>query len=160
MEAAVSTVIVGLLVVAALGTVGATRRSVQQMGDYKRGALLAQQLMAEILQQSYEDPTEPVVLGLELSEVGLTRLAFDDVDDYHNWSASPPQNKDGTVIPDLTGWRHSVVVERVSPTNLSQTAISESGVKRITVTVSVNDVEVASLVALRTAAWQGPLSNR
>ncbi|MHC4628438.1 MAG: type II secretion system protein [Planctomycetota bacterium] len=154
-EATVSVFIVGVMVVAALSTVGATRLGEYKLGERCRALPLAQDLLAEILQQCYEDPNGSPFFGTEPGEGAASRIDFDDVDDYHNWSASPLQNKDGTDMSDLSGWRRSVQVIWVDPTNLSQTTGSDQGVKRITVTVKHDDVPAASLSAFRTSAWPG-----
>lgn len=155
-EATISVVIVGVMVVAALNTVGATR-----LGEYKiaasgRGLLLAQDLMAEIRQKSYEDPNAPILFGPESGEGTTNRTDFDDVDDFHNWSASPPEDTDGTDMTGLTGWARQVQVVWMNPSDLSQTVGSDQGVKRMTVTVTHNDVPMASMTAFRTSVWPGP----
>ena len=95
------------------------------------------------------------MFGTESGEGTSNRADFDDVDDYHDWSQSPPQRRDGTVIPDLNGWGRSVAVQWVNPTNLSQTLGSDQGAKRMTVTVTHNGRPVASVFAFRTSAWPG-----
>ena len=112
--------------------------------------MLAQALMAEILQQPYEDSEEPVAWGLEPGEGAATRQAFDDVDDYRHWSESSPQYKDGTTVPGMEGWSRTVRVMRVDPSDLGQILLMETGVKRITVTVEHNSVAVAEMTALKT----------
>jgi hypothetical protein len=154
-EAAISTFIVGVMVVAALSTVGATRLGEYKVAESCRGLPLGQDLLAEILQQSYEDPNGSAVFGVESGEGTANRTDFDDVDDYHNWSASPPENQDGTDMNDLSGWERSVQVSWLDPTDLSRTVGSDQGVKRITVTVTHNDMPVASVSAFRTSAWPG-----
>ena len=155
-EAVISVFIVSVMFVAALSMVGATRLGEYKVAESARGRPLAQDLLAEILQQPYEDANDPVVFGTESGEGTGDRSDFDDVDDYHNWSASPPQNQDGTDMNDLSGWERSVQVSWVDPRDLSQTAGTDQGVKRITVTVTHNDVPVASVSAFRTSAWPGP----
>lgn len=152
-EATISIFIVGVMVVAALSTVGATRLGEYKIAERCQGLPLAQDLLAEILQQSYEDPNGSAVFGIESGEGTGNRTDFDDVDDYHNWSASTPQNQDGTDMSDLSGWERSVQVNWVNPTNLSQTVGSDQDTKRITVTVTHNDVPVASVSAFRTSVW-------
>ncbi len=151
-EVTISVVIVGGMTVAALNTVGAAKLGSQKITSRNSGTLLAQQLMAEILTQSYAEPVEAPVFGRESSESGSLRTDYDDVDDYDTWSASPPQYKDGTVIPDLDGWARKVTVAWVNAADLSLTSGSETNVKRITVTVTHNGMEVASLTAVRTLA--------
>jgi len=156
-EAALSVVLVGGLVVVALDTVGASTVAQNTLAERGRGQLLASALMSEILQQSYADPNQSPLFGLETLEIASTRIGFDDVDDYDGWSALPPQNKDGTVIPGLTQWRHSVEVVCIDPANLSVTRLTETGVKRITVTVTHDDAVMATLVATRTGTAQEPI---
>jgi Tfp pilus assembly protein PilV len=155
-EAVISIFIVSVMFVAALSMVGATRLGEYKVAESTRGLPLAQDLMAEILQQPYEDPNDPVQFGTESGEGTVDRSDFDDVDDYHNWSASPPQNQDGTDMNDLSGWERSVQVSWVDPTDLSQTMSSDQGVKRIAVTVTHDDVPVASVSAYRTSVWPEP----
>ena len=151
-EAAISTVIVGGLLVAALNTVAQSARGLQRTGDRARGTMLAQQLMAEILLQDYEEPVDTPEFGRETSESGGERADYDDVDDYDSWSSSPPEYKDGTEIPDTEGWRRTVSVQRVTSGNLLTPSGTETGIKTIAVRVSYNAVPVAELVSVRTGA--------
>lgn len=155
-ETLISVVVVAVMIPAVLSTVVAAKSGQAQTVHRKVGRLLAESLMTEILIQAYEDPDEPV-FGPETGESGLSRVAFDDVDDYDQWSASPPQTKDGTEIPERTKWRRSVEVAFVQINDLQQTSAGETGVKRITVRVTHKNgddvpIEVASLTAIRTAA--------
>jgi type II secretory pathway pseudopilin PulG len=149
-EAVISTIIVAAMLVAALNTVGASRLTQHKASVANRGRLLAESLMAEILRRDYQDPYKPVVFGPEADESTTTRADFDDVDDYHNWSSSPPIAEDGTALANATGWRRSVTVEWVVPKEPSQAAASESYAKRVTVTATYSNVRQAILVAVRT----------
>lgn len=154
-EVMMSVIVVGMMFVAALNTVGSTRIGEYKISERNRGQVLAQGLMAEVLQQAYEDPSGPVAFGTESGEGTSNRTDFDDVDDYLDWSQSPPQRRDGTALPDLDGWGRSVAVVWVNPADLSQVVGSDQGLKRITVTVTHNGVPVASLLAWRSSAWPG-----
>ncbi len=116
------------------------------------GLALAQELMSEIIIAEYIEPDEASVFGPEASETGGNRSLFDDVDDYHNWDASPPQDTDGTVIPDRAGWRRTVTVEYLDASDLTMTVGGDQGVKRITVTVTRSGNTVAQLIGIRTDA--------
>ncbi len=152
-ETAMCVLLVGGVLVVALNTVGDATVGRQKMGDHGRGQLLAQDLMTEILQKAYEEPDETPAFGPEASEGTVSRTDFDDVDDYDAWDASPPQEKDGTPMTSLTGWRRSVTVDFVYPSNLNtKTGSTDEGIKRITVDVTFNGVPMASVVAIRTAA--------
>ena len=56
------------------------------------------------------------------------------------------------MIPDLAGWDRQVSVAWVNAGDLLSTSGSETKVKRITVTVTYNGVQAASLTAVRTLA--------
>ena len=151
-EVVISTVIVAVMLVAALNTVGASRLGAERNADRSRGALLAELLMAEIMLQAYEDSAfPPGNFGTRASEAATgNRSLYDDVDDYDGWSASPPQDKDGAVLPDLDGWRRYAEVRWVNPSNLGIRSLSDTRIKEITVTVENDGLTVASLTAVRT----------
>jgi MSHA pilin protein MshD len=155
-EAVVSIAIVGVMLVAALNTVGASQTTRKTMGDRSRGMLLAEDLMSEILQQHYEDPDYALgSFGLAAAEVGDgSRALWEDVDDYDGWSASPPQAKDGTELTGFDGWTRAVSVSWVTRADPAVVSASDTGVKVVVVTVSCDGQEVATLTALRTRAWQ------
>ena len=154
-EVSMSIMIVGVMLVAALNTVGAARVGLQRVGDRSRGTMLAQQLMAEILAQEYEhDPDNPGSFGLDSGEVGDgSRALWEDVDDYNGWSASPPEDKNGNPLAGFDNWGRSVTVAWVNPNNPSAAVMSDTRVKSITVNVTHNGVPVANSVSLRSAAW-------
>ncbi len=149
-ETVVSVGIVGVMYVAALHTVGSARITEAITADNRRGHELAQQLLAEITPLPYWDPVGGgAILGPGGPEVTGNRSLFNDVDDYHKWSASPPQRKDGGIIAGFDGWTRSVMVEWVDPRNLKSVRSSETNLKRITITVSRGKKVVATMVTLR-----------
>lgn len=151
-EVLVSIMIVGVMLTAALDTLGAAKLGQSKTSYRKVAHLLAHDLMAEVLRQDYEEQDEVAAFGRELTEKAGSRADFDDVDDYSGWSASPPQNKDGTEVTNRTGWTRSVDVGYADSNDLKQISLLDSGIKHITVTVIHNDVELARLVAIRTGA--------
>jgi hypothetical protein len=148
-EAVLSALVIGVMLVAVLNTVAAARTAQVWNTDRVRAAHLAGILMAEIVDEAYADPTEVQLFGPEASELLATRSAFDDVDDFNGWSKSPPENADGSSMAGYTGWTRSVVVVWVTPANPAQTSLTETGLKRITVTVARRGVKIAELTALR-----------
>ena len=158
-EVVISTVIVSVMLASALQAVGAARVGWTKLNDRSVGMLLAQDLMAEILQQAYADPAygpgSSIGPGADEAATG-NRSLYNDVDDYHGWQASPPQYKDGTPIAWATGYQRAVTVVWVNPANPVFAAGSPSGAKRITVIVRRNGLDVATLVAIRTTAWVSP----
>ena len=152
METTLASLLVAVMLVAALNTVGAARRSQWQTALRYRGQLLAAELMAEILGHAYIDPGEDARFGCESGEEGSGRLSYDDVDDYNGWSCQPPTDPNGAPIADGDGWWRTASVVWVDPLDVNTVEAAESGAKRITVTVLHNDVPMASLAAVRTVA--------
>jgi prepilin-type N-terminal cleavage/methylation domain-containing protein len=149
-EVVASTMIVSLMAVAALNALAAATKSANSIGNRAIAAGLADELMSEIMMQSYSDPDGSPVFGHESGESTSVRSAFDDIDDYDGWIASPPQYRDGTVIPDRTNWRQRVPVTYVSPTDLVTTSATDQGVKRIRVQIEYQNVVLADQAAIRT----------
>lgn len=146
--------LVGVLLIAALNTVGARLRHQGRLSDRERAVLLGQQLLAEILENDYRDPDETPVFGSEGSESVGSRALFDDVDDYHDWDASPPESRGGTALADGSGWRRTVVVDYVMENNLLATSAADEGFKRITVEVYRNGDRLAATSTVRSSAWE------
>jgi type II secretory pathway pseudopilin PulG len=156
-ETVVALLIASVMLVAALNSVGAARATAYKVEERNRGLGLAQALMAEVLQQAYADPAYgPGSMGVGADEVTGNRSLFDDVDDYDGWQASPPQRKDGSVITSATGYEEVVHVTWVNPGIMFQQSASETGVKRIEVSINHQNRTVATLVAYRTQAWTDP----
>jgi hypothetical protein len=155
-EVTIAMLVVALMLTAAVRSVGVARVTEYRMSLQFRGKLLAQSLMAEIVQKAYQDPTAATagMLGPDLVNLETSRATFNDVDDYTGWSESPPKNVDGTrIAEDLAAWGRSVKVEWVDPANLTGPASAgETGAKRITVTVSCNGSVVTAITAIRTNA--------
>jgi len=150
-EAVISTIIVSVMLVAALSTAGASRLIQYKVSLSNHGRLLAEQLLAEVVQHDYQDANESIVFGPEADESAATRADFDDVDDYNGWSAGPPVAKEGAELANVTGWQRTVTVQWVDPLDTTQVEASETGAKRITVTASHNNMPQATLVCIRTA---------
>jgi hypothetical protein len=144
-EVAMSALIVGLLMAVALNTAGASARSQIDNVDRARGMLFASALLAEILAQPFEDSVSPV-FGRESGEGSGDRSDWDDVDDYHNWTSSPPENKQGATLSNATGLTISSAVSLANPSDLR--AGASGGVaelKWVTVTVSRGGKTIATV---------------
>jgi type II secretory pathway pseudopilin PulG len=149
-EAAVSVVIVAVLLVAALRTLGASARARGVQAAQCQGPALARLLMAEIRQARYADDVVPNgPLGPENGEVNVKdRTLFDDVDDYNGFSEESPRARDGSPLPGLSDWHRDVTVAWVRPDQPDVVVNTDTGLKRITVTVTGAGAP-AKLVALR-----------
>jgi len=149
-EVVMATLLVGLLLVAAMNTLGAATRGQLTNGERGRASLLAGDLMAEILTQAYRDPEGGVGIGPDTGEGTTTRADFDDVDDYDGWTRSPPEDANGAALVSGSGLTRSVTVDCVSATNLTQVVSFNAGAKRIIVTVQGGGATLATLTAVVT----------
>jgi prepilin-type N-terminal cleavage/methylation domain-containing protein len=154
-EISISTVIISMLMIAALSTVGAAARRGVNTANLVRGKLLASDLMNEILRQCYQDPNVTPVFGPEPGETTqpATRAKFNDVDDYVGWTESPPADKNGVPYAGFNGWTRSVNVQWANPTTLAPSAASNTGLKLVTVTASQGGKNVVTTVGYRSVAW-------
>jgi len=170
-ESAVSIVIVAVMVVAALNTLAGAVQARQVRMQQGRARTLALDLLGEVVANYYEEPativdqtmvladastidipqTDPdatPVFGPEPGEADGTRRNFDDVDDYHAWTSSPPETKDGTPLDGYVGWSRSVRVWYANLATLTPT-VPNTGLKLIQVTVMSPDEAITSVMALR-----------
>lgn len=150
LEVTLSTVLIGVLLVGSMTTTGALirRNGMRAQADVKTS--LAHDLLAEMTQTFFMDPqATSATLGTEDNESTFSRAQFDDIDDYHDWSATPPQSKDGTVISGRDGYTRSVDVRYVSLLDPAVASPIASTLKRITITVTGPDGEIATVTSLR-----------
>lgn len=156
-EVVISTLLISTMVIAAIDAVGSSCTGLQTLGNRSVATLLAQDLLNEILDQYYADPAlGPTSFGLGADESTGDRSLFEDVDDYDNWQASPPQRKDGTEIDWATGYQRRVKVAWTALDNPGVAVQTPTGVKSIMVEVLYNGVPLVELHALRTEAFDPP----
>ncbi len=150
-ETVVSTLLIGLVLVSTLQIVGPIIRSGSVAADRVVAANLANELSEEIATKLF---TSPILDDLESMGpgVGETRATYDDIDDFDGLSNSPPQISDATAMPGLTGWTRKAKVVHVTISDPSVESGSYTGLKRVTVAVEKNGVELASVVSLHAHA--------
>lgn len=154
-ETVLSLLILGGAFVAALNTIASARGAQGIVTQRQFGLTLAEDLMAEILSKPFYH--EGASVGPEVDEMAaFNRSLFDDMDDFHSWSSSPPVHPDGEKIAGAEGYSRQVEVTYVQLSNPSATSHSDQGVMRITVTVKYGRKVVATLTSFRTDAWQSP----
>lgn len=158
MEVTLSVVLVGGVLVAALSTVASAKSARALMTQREIGGALCESMLGEVLAQSYEDPAEAKgSFGRSAGEVGDgSRALFDDVDDYDGWSASPPQEKDGSPISWAGSYTRDVSVQTVRAADLADTAPDGVSLKRVTVTVSLGAKPVYTMQAYVSPLWPDP----
>ena len=148
-EAAVATVIVGILLVAAMTTVDASLRMGNATAERSHASAYGALLMSEIQRARYEEPVDSVGFGVEAPETAATREAWDDVDDYDGFEQFSPTDVNGAEVEGAKNWRWRAAVARVDPADPARVVSVETGLKRITVTVVDPDGAATTCVALR-----------
>jgi len=149
-EAAMSVMIVSVVLVAALQTLGGAARARAVQAAQCQAPALARLLMAEIRQARYSDDLTPdAPLGPDTNEInGKDRTLYDDVDDYNGLVETALRARDGSNLSGSGNWQRQVSVEWVQPDNPARVIAQDLGLKRITVTVTGPGPTVR-LVALR-----------
>jgi len=136
-EVILTILVVGVGLVASMRALPVILRVSQATSEHMMAQRLATDLLAEIAMLPYENPDGDVRFGREPGESAINRADFDDIDDYDNWTASPPQKKDGQPEADCTGYTRSVLVQSVKIDDFNDfEGDDKSKPKRITITVS------------------------
>lgn len=156
MEVVISTVLVALTLTGALQAAAGVAQRRERAADRAVASALVDEVIAAATFLPFMDPDaetlDPISPGA--SEDGVSRWgAFDDVDDWHGWSASPPQHIDGTPRTGFEGWTRSVTVEFVDPAAPDVVSKAPTRVKRLTVTASRGGAVRATATMLRTAGF-------
>jgi Tfp pilus assembly protein PilV len=157
-EVSVSTLLVGLMIVASLRASGGVTQCWTAASDEYRAAMLADQLLFEILQNPYEEPDDPALFGLESGESGGTRVLWDDADDFDGCTSNPPTSPDGTVLSEFSGWSRAATVRLAALSDPAVTPGTDEGLKMIEVSVTAPGGETIVRQALR-SRW-GPLDDQ
>jgi len=154
-EAVLSVLVVGLMLVAVLNTAGGITKARTVQAKQDEAAVLGWDLLWEVAQARYEDPQAPGGWGSEAGETGAGRSSFDDTDDYDGWTASPPQKKDGTVMNQYAGWRRSVSVTLIEPASLARIGSPDLGLREVHVTVVDPQGNTRDFYVLRSSQGSG-----
>jgi type II secretory pathway pseudopilin PulG len=152
-ESVISTLIVGLLLVTASRSVSTSVLTQTKTADMVKANVLADSFMSEILSLTYMEPGQTAsAITRESGESGGSKVAYDDVDDFHGWTEQPPQYRDGTAMANLSTWERRVVVQWVTIGYGGTITVSssESKIKRIQVVVRANGTDVITRHALVT----------
>jgi type II secretory pathway pseudopilin PulG len=151
-EAMISMAVVAVLVTAAMNAAGAVGMQRKKTTDRVTAAALAEGLMTNVLGLAYKEPVATPLFGRETGELATDKSTYDDVDDFSGWTESPPRNADNTPMTDMTGWTRSVEVVWVQAATPKTVNATETGLKRVTVTVKRGNLAVAKRVGFRTSA--------
>ena len=119
-EVMVSLILVSTILLVSLSASASLQRQRFETRSANVGKQLAFELLDEITAMDFQDRESPV-FGIEADETVGDRSTFDDVDDYHNYTSTPPKFRDGTDITAFAGWTISATVTRA---NLDATGVT------------------------------------
>lgn len=143
-EVMLATVIMSVLLVAAVRLFANLGRSALHTSDAAAAATLAVEMIEEIRRLPYKDPYAAAQFGPGDGETDSGRVGFDDIDDYHNWSACPPEDRAGQPYSQYPRLTRSVTVRHVEADDFTQPAgASDEGFKEVTITISTSDRTIA-----------------
>jgi MSHA pilin protein MshD len=149
-EVGLCTLVVGVLLSAALTVAGRSGVAQYKLAERATARFLADGLITDIMSLAYEEPNGTPLFGREVNELITSKANYDDVDDFNGWTETPPQDRDGTAMSGMSGWKRSVTVDWVTPADVTQTSLTESGAKRVVVTIKHNNITITTRTAIKT----------
>lgn len=151
-EATIAMVVLSMVLVSVMQGVGLSAKLQHRTADDLRGATLAKELADRIAVYAYNEPT-PVsptpTIGIDSGETAGDTDTFDDIDDWHGYTETPPTFADGTQMAFLNGWTRTVAVRWVARAAPGTDVAADEGAKAIVVTVTRADgSEVGRVIRL------------
>ena len=121
-------------------------------------------LLDEIAALPFRDLSDQPSFGLEAGESAGARGTFDDVDDYVQYTASPPRHRDGAAIDGAEGWSVGVTVQPAETSGSGFVIVDDefAPLRAVTVTADSPDGQSFSQTVLvadvpRTAGISGSI---
>jgi hypothetical protein len=150
MEVAMSTLLVGILLAGSVRSFAHLRGMQQDMVVMEQAHLLAHDLMQEILSFPYAEPeSNPNAVSTGPDTGESSRSLFDDIDDYHGLTETPPVVRAGTPIPGASRFTRRVSVLFVRSDNPYMIAGSNQGMRIVSVFIDLDGQQVTSLFGIR-----------
>lgn len=152
-EAAMSMVVVSLMIGAALGVSASVSKSLHADGEHATAIALADALADEIRDRAYQEPGSATdVIALEAGEAAGDHTTFDDVDDYNGLVETTLVDRQGNKVKGVVNWERRVTVEWVSLANLAKVSATTTGAKRVTITARHLGRVIVTRYVLRSAS--------
>ena len=154
-EVVVSTILVGLLMVAALRSLTASVATDNQSIAVAQSMMLARQLLDETISLPYEDPDQTPLWGMESGESSGRRVRgqADDIDDLDQWIESSVEDRDGNRLTAFSSWSRKIEIEKVhyqdGELQSLPNSANDTGLRRVKVTVARPGNTSIHLEALR-----------
>jgi len=140
-EVGIAAMLVGVVIVASLEAATAINRTHRICVERTIGPTLAHSLMSEIVSMPYEDPDD------DSGSPGTVRNTFRQIGDFLN-TTTEIVTRSGSSIEDYNEWEQEIDISWVDPAT-GQISASDTGLKRITVTVFKSSDRDATEVSLR-----------
>ncbi|MBL8964108.1 MAG: hypothetical protein KF787_02360 [Phycisphaeraceae bacterium] len=149
-EATVCVVLVGILLAGSLAAAGNSARDRLRTSESALAAALALDLAEEIAGKGYGSTSGGTIPTT--THTG-PRATLATIDQYNGLAESPPKDPSGMTIPRTTGWTRSTAVTRVVADDPGVPTTLESGVKRVTITISRGSSTRWTCQFVRSWAW-------
>lgn len=149
LEALMAAMLIGLAIAALAASSGAFTRYNAAGVDLSTAEFLIEEIRELTAPLPVGDPTSGVTtFG---AESGESLATYDDLDDFHLKSYSPPVDAGRNVMSEFSAYRQQILIQNVTPADLNTTAGNHStSVYRVTVNVSKNGVPISSSSWVRT----------
>jgi prepilin-type N-terminal cleavage/methylation domain-containing protein len=131
-EAAMTAVIVGVGVLAAVELMAACSQQNRAAAESTTAMLLANNVQEAVAHLPFSDPSGSTTFGLE--ETGQPVSLWDDVDDFDGKTFCPPLDAGLLPLPDLAKYSQEITVKRCDPQKLT---LDAAGADAARVTVRV-----------------------
>lgn len=150
-EVVIAMAVLGLVLVSLLQGASISLQMQRSTSEQTTGEILARELLDSVCALPYEEPGGAAALGLDAGEIVADRTSFDDIDDFHGWSETPPQRPDGTAMPGVAAWSRDVTVEAVKPADPTVTTLpgADEGAKLVVVRALRGGKLIAELERVR-----------
>jgi|GEM_PF-5741413 len=167
-ESVLSVLLVGGVLIAALNTLGGSRKSQRHQTIQSTGQRLCQTMLDEIRGASASGtvavngtvPTNGSSVGILGTATVLNRTSYTSPTSYHGWSQSPPVDRWGIAIPNTTGFTRSITARMINPTDLTSTSATDQGLYEVKIAASYGGRVVASLQTIIGDTSSDPASNQ
>ncbi len=170
-EVVMATAVIAGLTVGALTLVASTAAHKANAANVARGQMLCRTLAEEIATRPVADWSGGTGLDIkvDLSTLKITgsgnkpvtpspgtgnRSNFAIIDNYWNYSETPPKDEDGNILSGYSGWTRTVKISPVTLAAPGTGSANETGLRCVTVTTSYAGKTVASVTFIRSSEWE------
>jgi len=138
--------IIGLAVVALLGSIASGTRTNQVARETTQAVFLAQELREWTLRLPFRDTDAADVDNPPGPDGTDPQVFVDDLDDLMNVTFSPPRDGTGSAIADMAGWSETITMTWRDPSDLTaEVTPGASGIIHVQVDIDHQNRRVLSM---------------